>query len=65
MIVRDQEFGLYRNLVDSEIAEVVTDGTLEMSSLSNILHALLIHGFSSTRPCKDIEQALHSWRQNQ
>ncbi|MEC9442661.1 MAG: hypothetical protein VYE40_16325 [Myxococcota bacterium] len=65
MIVRDQEFGLYRNLVDSEIAEVVTDGTLEMSSLSNIIHALLIHGFGSTRPSKDIEQALHSWRQNQ
>lgn len=65
MIVRDQEFTLYRNLVDSEIAEVISDGKLETSPLADILCAIMTHCFDTTRPHKDIELALHTWRQNQ
>lgn len=62
MRLKGTEFSLYRDLVDSEIAEVVTEGTVKEVPVSTILRALLTQMMAPSS--NEINRALHAYRQH-
>ena len=64
MIVEGQEFTLCRDMVDSEIAEVVTTAPTPNAPISTAILATLTHCFSGPRPGETIIDAIEASRRS-
>lgn len=58
MVLQDVELTIFREVVDSEIAEVVTPGPPQETSVGDVLRALL-HAMAKPGPTRSIDTALY------